>query len=131
MNYREEAYLMHYGVPGMKWGKRAAKAVGSYVGQSFKLAGNQLFHPLRSSVAKAEMYKRSSVGAKFRQTQGLLSTKEMKRMNDSIAKQKGKKISGKKFVDSMITNVGTELVAAVAVGAAARVGSAIVRSTLG
>ena len=131
MNYREEAYLMHYGVPGMKWGKRAGNAVRSYVRDVAKYTGNSFAHPLRTSIARAELTKKSSVSQVYRQNQLFLKGSELKQMNASIAAQKGKKMSGSKLVQSVLLNTATAVYSHAVTSTVASIGTKIAKAALG
>lgn len=131
MNYREEAYLMHYGVPGMKWGKRAAKAVGTHIRESLKATGNQIIHPLRSSVARAELNRSSTLGQRFRQNQLYLKTSELKALNASVVRQRKETMTGTKFVDSAMTNFANAAFSRTVTAASVNVGMRLVRASLG
>lgn len=47
--------LHHHGVKGMKWGKRAARAVGDWTKEYGKAYANVYIHPLHSSAASRKL----------------------------------------------------------------------------
>ena len=47
--------LHHHGVKGMKWGKRAARAVGGWTKEYGKAYANTYMHPLHSSAASRKL----------------------------------------------------------------------------
>ena len=47
--------LHHHGVKGMKWGKRAARAVGGWTKEYGKAYANTYIHPIHSSAASRKL----------------------------------------------------------------------------
>ena len=47
--------LHHHGVKGMKWGKRAARAVGGWTKEYGKVYANTYMHPFHSSAASRKL----------------------------------------------------------------------------
>ena len=47
--------LQHHGVKGMKWGKRAARAVGGWTKEYGKVYANTYTHPFHSSAASRKL----------------------------------------------------------------------------
>lgn len=84
MNYREEAYLMHYGIPGMKWGKRAAKGAVNYA----KAAGGNVIRKAKHPFISDEEYTKDMSKQKFptmvRRAFIGSTTKELNRVNKKI-----------------------------------------------
>ena len=147
MNYKEEMALKHFGVPGMKWGKRKGpsertlarradnKKNGGYVKNYGKALKNQILHPIRSTVAASELAKKTGVGATFRRNvTGFHSKNELRTFNQSVdkmikdKKSKGKRISGEQYVNAVIVNLGHAALSSTAMTAASTIGSAFIKS---
>lgn len=84
MNYREEAYLMHYGIPGMKWGKRMAKGAISYAKAAGGSAIRKVKHPLISDEEFTKDMSKQKLPTMLRRTLVGSTTKEMNRVNKRI-----------------------------------------------
>lgn len=148
MNYKEEMALRHFGVPGMKWGKRKGpsertlarradnKKNGGYVKNYGKALKNQILHPIRSTVAASELAKKTGAGATFRRNvTGFHSKNELRAFNQSVdkmikdKKSKGKRLSGKQYIDAVVVNLGHAAVASVATTAVTSIGRELIRSS--
>lgn len=66
-----EDIIEHHGVKGMKWGQRAARKVGAFVKASARAKYNEYRHPILSSRAARESFKRSRGGTFMGTTRSL------------------------------------------------------------
>ena len=86
--------LEHYGVKGMKWGKRAV----GYVGSFRKMSANQLAHPILSRKAYLSSASKSSVGS-------FMATKRsLDYQNKFVKTQKEANVNYKKKIKDLKNN---------------------------
>jgi len=149
MNYKEEMALKHFGVPGMKWGKRKGpsertlarradnKKNGGYAKNYGRALKNQILHPIRSTVALGKLANDTGVGSTFRRNAtGIYTKKELRAFNQSVdkmiadKKSKGKRITGEQYVKAVVTNLGHAAVASIATTAALNVGKGILLGSM-
>lgn len=122
MRYESQTDLKHYGVLGMKWGKRKA-AAGAYVRESGKMIKESLKHPILSNKANKESIAADPLKTRLRRSSLYQTTKEIhdvnQRLNKMLAdKARLKKMRGEKaevlraaakdYVDSVMKSVGNQ-----------------------
>lgn len=58
--YNDEIY--HYGIPGMKWGKRTATNIGNGIKAQTRAGYDQIRHPVHSTKAQISMLRKNPIG---------------------------------------------------------------------
>ena len=107
MNYREEAYLMHYGIPGMKWGKRMAKSSANYAKSYAKYGKNLVKRPVITAKAGIKDNKNSDILTLIRKKTIGYSQKEIDAINSNVSKMI--KENNKKKRDIFIKSIDKDI----------------------
>ena len=127
MRYESQTDLKHYGVLGMKWGKRTA-AVKNWGKEAGKLTVNSYKHPILSDRANKESIKADpSIKSRLRRTMVYQNTKDIKDVNQrldkmladkaarkaQLKKMRGEKAEARKaaakgYVDSVMKSIGNQ-----------------------
>ena len=95
--YNDE--LLHFGVPGMKWGKRTARNIGLGIKVRNQAARDQILHPIHSIKTQLNMLRKDPLN-----TLGG-GTAVLKKLNADVSKRVAAETNKKKAINQYMKEI--------------------------